>query len=140
MARALNNIDPLRKEYTVLKFLMDGRISFKVTVPKEMSAAETTQIGASHFRGARMIWHMYSTYTRGGNGHPVPGTARHESLSCVICYGGARLTPRALSRAREGKPGRGREVPREPEVRRRAPGDRAAPSCLGAGTDAPIRT
>ncbi len=55
MARALNNVDPLRKEYTVLKFLMDGRISFKVTVPKEMSAAETTQIGASHFRGGRMI-------------------------------------------------------------------------------------
>ena len=47
MARALNHVDPLRKEYTVLKFLMDGRISFKVTMPKEMSAAETTQIGVT---------------------------------------------------------------------------------------------
>ena len=45
MARALNNVDPLRKEHTVLKFLMDGRISFKVTVPKETSAAETAPLG-----------------------------------------------------------------------------------------------
>lgn len=40
-------LDPLLMEYRVLKFLMDGRISFKVTMPKEMKAAETSEIGVS---------------------------------------------------------------------------------------------
>ena len=42
-----SNVDLLRKEFAALKFLMDGRISFKVTIPKEMEAAETSEIGAT---------------------------------------------------------------------------------------------
>ena len=44
MARPMYKMDPLLMEYRVLKFLMDGRISFKVTIPKEMKAAETSEI------------------------------------------------------------------------------------------------
>ena len=42
-----SNVDLLRKEFAALKFLMDGRISFKVTIPKEMKAAETSEVGVS---------------------------------------------------------------------------------------------
>ena len=42
-----SNVDLLRKEFAALKFLMDGGISFKVTIPKEMTAAETSEIGAT---------------------------------------------------------------------------------------------
>ena len=42
-----SNVDLLRKEFAALKFLVNGRISFRVTVPKEMSAAETSEIGVT---------------------------------------------------------------------------------------------
>ena len=42
-----SNVDLLRKEFAALKFLMNGRISFRVTVPREMSAAETSEIGVT---------------------------------------------------------------------------------------------
>ena len=43
----MSNKDPLKKEYALLKALMDGRIPFMATVPKEMSAAETTRLGVT---------------------------------------------------------------------------------------------
>ncbi len=45
MAKPMYKVDPLLMEYMVLKFLMDGRISFEVTIPKEMKATETTPLG-----------------------------------------------------------------------------------------------
>ena len=42
-----SNVDLLRKEFAALKFLVDGRISFRTTVSKEMSAAETSEIGVT---------------------------------------------------------------------------------------------
>ena len=42
-----SDVGALKKEFAALKFLMEGRISFRVTVPKEMSAAETSEIGVT---------------------------------------------------------------------------------------------
>ena len=47
MARATDDKDLLKKEYAPLNFLMDGRISFKATMPTEIKAAETNEIGVT---------------------------------------------------------------------------------------------
>ena len=41
------NVDLLRQEFAALKFLVEGRASFKVTIPKEMKATETSETGVT---------------------------------------------------------------------------------------------